>query len=83
MYYTSSFLLIPKGSRVLPFSVRYGSLAFRTRRACPANRITYGLEPQQIVKETIYLVTTLSLSVQSVLQYRRWQGCSEGVPMKL
>ena len=83
MYYTSSFLLIPKGSRVLLFSVRYGSLAFRTRQACPANRITYGLEPQQIVKETIYLVTTLSLSVQSVLQYRRWQGCSEGVPMKL
>lgn len=83
MYYTSPFLLIPKGSRVLPFSVRYGSLAIRTRRACPANRITYGLEPQQIVTETIYLVTTLSLSVQSVLQYRRLQGCSEGVPMKL
>ena len=83
MYYTSSFLLIPKRSRVLPFSVRYGSLAIRTRQACPANRITCGLEPQQIVTETIYLVTTLSLSVQSVLQYRRLQGCSEGVPMKL
>ena len=55
MYYTSSFLLIPKGSRVLLFSVRYGSLAFRTRQACPANRITYGLEPQQIVTETIYI----------------------------
>ena len=55
MYYTSSFLLIPKGSRVLLFSVRYGSLAFRTRQACPANRITYGLEPQQIATETIYI----------------------------
>ena len=55
MYYTSSFLLIPKGSRVLLFSVRYGSLAFRTRQACPANRITYGLEPQQIVTETKYI----------------------------
>ena len=30
MYYISSFLLIPKGSRVLPLSMRYASLRFRT-----------------------------------------------------
>ena len=30
MYYISSFLLIPKGSRVLPLLIRYASLAFRT-----------------------------------------------------
>ena len=30
MCYISSFLLIPNGSRVLPLSVRYASLAFRT-----------------------------------------------------
>ena len=29
MYHISSFLLIPKGSRVLPLSMRYASLAFR------------------------------------------------------
>ena len=29
-YYISSFLFIPKGSRVLPLSMRYASLAFRT-----------------------------------------------------
>ena len=28
-FYISSFLLIPKGSRVLPLSMRYASLAFR------------------------------------------------------
>ena len=53
MYYISFFLLIPKDSRVLPLSVRYASasLAFRSRQACPANRITYGLVPEQIVTE--------------------------------
>ena len=51
MYYISSFLLIPKDSRVLPLSVRNASLAFRSRQACPANRITYGLVPEQIVTE--------------------------------
>ena len=30
MYYISSFLFIPNGSRVLPLSMRYASLAFRT-----------------------------------------------------
>ena len=30
MYYISSFLLIPKGSRVLPLLIRYASLAFPT-----------------------------------------------------
>ena len=30
MCYISSFLLIPNGSRVLPLSMRYASLAFRT-----------------------------------------------------
>ena len=30
MYYISSFLLIPKGSRVSPLSMRYASLRFRT-----------------------------------------------------
>ena len=48
MYYISSFLLIPKDSRVLPLSVKYASLAFRPRQACPANRITYGLVPEKI-----------------------------------
>ena len=38
MYYISSLLWIPKDSRVLPLSVRYASLAFRSRQACPANR---------------------------------------------
>ena len=57
MYYISSFLLIPKDSRVLPLSVKYiyASLAFRSRQACPANRITYGLVPEQIVTEKIQL----------------------------
>ena len=55
MYYISSFLLIPKDSRVLPLSVKYASLAFRPRQACPANRITYGLVPEQIVTEKIQL----------------------------
>ena len=55
MYYISSFLLIPKDSRVLRLSVRYASLAFRSRQACPANRITYGLVPEQIVTEKIQL----------------------------
>ena len=49
MYYISFFLLIPQDSRVLPLSVRYASLAFRSRQACPANRVTYGLVPEQIV----------------------------------
>ena len=119
---------------------------YHSRQACPANRITYGLVPEQIVTEkynwvflnggrslqlkrnstfsveildhrspwatlipiprlvtsdpgpvipypTLFLAfdlcshipcfATLSLSLQSVLQYRRWQGCSGGVPMKL
>ena len=30
MYYISSFLFIPNGLRVLPLSMRYASLAFRT-----------------------------------------------------
>ena len=30
MYYISSFILIPNGSRVMPLSIRYASLAFRT-----------------------------------------------------
>ena len=30
MCYISSFLLIPNGSKVLPLSMRYASLAFRT-----------------------------------------------------
>ena len=30
MYHFSSFLLIPNGLRVLPLSMRYASLAFRT-----------------------------------------------------
>ena len=30
LYYISSFLLIPEDSRVLPLSMRYASLAFRT-----------------------------------------------------
>ena len=30
MYYLLSFLFIPNGSRVLPLSMRYASLAFRT-----------------------------------------------------
>ena len=30
MYYISSFLFIPNGSRVLPLSIRYASLAFRS-----------------------------------------------------
>ena len=51
MYYISSFLLIPKDSRVLPLSVRYASLAFRSRQACPANRMTSGLVPEQIATE--------------------------------
>ena len=55
MYYISSFLLIPTDSRVLPLSVRYASLAFRPRQACPANRVTYGLVPEQIVREKIQL----------------------------
>ena len=55
MYYISSFLLIPKDSRVLPLSGRYASLAFRSRQACPANRVTYGLVPEQIVTEKIQL----------------------------
>ena len=55
MYYISSFLLIPKDSRVLPLSVKYASLAFRSRQACPANRITYGLVPEQIATEKIQL----------------------------
>ena len=57
MYYISSFLLIPKDSRVLPLSVKYiyASLAFRSRQACPANRITYDLVPEQIVREKIQL----------------------------
>ena len=29
MYYISSFLFIPNGSRVLPLSEKYASLAFR------------------------------------------------------
>ena len=57
MYYISSLLLIPKDSRVLPLSVKYiyASLAFRSRQACPANRITYGLVTEQIVTEKIQL----------------------------
>ena len=57
MYYISSFLLIPKDSRVLPLSVKYiyASLAFRSRQACPANRITSGLVPEQIATEKIQL----------------------------
>ena len=55
MYYISSLLLIPKDSRVLPLSVRYASLAFRSRQGCPANRVTYGLVPEQIVTEKIQL----------------------------
>ena len=53
MYYISFFLLIPQDSRVLPLSVRYASLAFRSRQACPANRVTYGLVPEQIATEKI------------------------------
>ena len=49
------FTTIPKDSRVLPLSVRYTSLAFRSRQACPANRVTYGLVPEQIVTEKIQL----------------------------
>ena len=30
MYYILSFLFIPNGSRVLPLSMKYASLAFRT-----------------------------------------------------
>ena len=30
MYYISSFLFIPNGSRVLPLSMSYASLAFRS-----------------------------------------------------
>ena len=30
MYYISSSLLLPNGSRVLPLSMRYASVAFRT-----------------------------------------------------
>ena len=55
MYCISSLLLIPKDSRVLPLSVRYASLAFRSRQACPANRVTYGLVPEQIATEKIQL----------------------------
>ena len=55
MYYISSLLLIPKDSRVLPLSVRYASLAFRPRQACPANRITSGLVLEQIATEKIQL----------------------------
>ena len=55
MYYILSFLLIPKDSRVLPLSVRYASLPFRSRQACPANHITYVLVPEQIATEKIQL----------------------------
>lgn len=55
MYSISFFLLIPKVSRVLPLSVRYASLAFPSRQACPANRVTYGSVPEQIVTEKIQL----------------------------
>ena len=55
MYCISSLLLIPKDSRVLPLSVRYASLAFRSRQACPANRITSGLVLEQIATEKIQL----------------------------
>ena len=30
MYYIPAFVFIPNGSRVLPLSMRYASLAFRT-----------------------------------------------------
>ena len=36
--------------------MRYASLAFRSRQeACPANRVTYGLVPEQIATEKIQL----------------------------
>ena len=41
MYYISSLLWIPKDSRVLPLSVRYASLAFRPRQACPCSKSYY------------------------------------------
>ena len=35
--------------------MRHALLAFRSLQACPANRITYGLVPEQIVTEKIQL----------------------------
>ena len=76
MYYISSFLLIPKDSRVLPLSVRYASLAFRSRQACPANRVTYGLVPEQIVTEKIQL---RFLNGGRSLQLNRFSTFSVGI----
>ena len=78
MYYISSFLLIPKDSRVLPLSVKYiyASLAFRPRQACPANRITYGLVPEQIVREKIQL---RFLNGGRSLQLNRFSTFSVGI----
>ena len=76
MYYISSLLLIPKDSRVLPLSVRYASLAFRSRQACPANRITYGLVPEQIATEKIQL---RFLNGGRSLQLNRFSTFSVGI----
>ena len=76
MYYISSFLLIPKDSRVLLLSVRYASLAFRSRQACPANRVTYGLVPEQIVTEKIQL---RFLNGGRSLQLNRFSTFSVGI----
>ena len=49
------FLINTQGFESFAFLSEVWFSSFRTRQACPANRITYGLEPQQIVTETIYI----------------------------